>query len=313
MSLSNEAEFVEWQLARWPEARQRYVDLGRTARRPMQLGGLRMALQHNPARIVSTGAKTDKASVSKRPCFLCAKNRPAEQEAVPIIEGWELLVNPFPIFPIHFTIASADHRPQSAVPAEIASLAEELPGLAVFYNGSRAGASAPDHLHLQAVLKDELPLLNLVESLHPVTSPGILSSADLSADNNGSADSRRLPFLFYSSVITPDAEGMKTLVKTLEITGTDPATGLKDSGLVNALFWIDGPSGLLRAVMIPRRAHRPSCYPADPSAPRPGEFLISPGAIDMAGVMIVPRKEDFDNLTQADILRIYGDVAESPN
>lgn len=319
--LSYEAEFIEGQLDRWPEARARYADLGKTLRRPIKIGPVNLALQYNPARIVSTGAKTDKVSLDGRPCFLCASNRPAQQVALPVMEGWELLVNPFPIFPIHFTIASTAHRPQDHVPEDIAALAEQLPGLAVFYNGARAGASAPDHLHLQAVLKEELPLLNWVETVHPVDRPGLLHSSaleascfDLARSDSDVSDhpvtEMHFPFSFYSAVITPDVEGMRTLIRTLDITGHDPETGRKDPGLINAFFWIDAPSGLLRAVMIPRKAHRPSCYPVDPHHPNPGEFLISPGAIDMAGLMIVPRENDYLRLNEDDIIKIYQEVAE---
>lgn len=321
--LSYEAEFIEGQLDRWPEARTRYADLGKTLRRPMKIGPLNIALQYNPARIVSTGAKTDKVSLAARPCFLCASNRPAEQVALPVMEGWELLVNPFPIFPIHFIIASTTHQPQERVPEDIAALAEQLPGLAVFYNGARAGASAPDHLHLQAVLKEELPLLNWVETFHPVGQPGLLHSSSLLANwfdktrsdcdgelKDNSITDMHLPFSFYSAVITPDDEGMRILIRTLDITGHDPVTGLKDWGLINAFFWIDATSGLLRAVMIPRKAHRPACYPKDPQNPNAGEFLISPGAIDMTGLMIVPRENDYLGLKEDDIIKIYQEVAE---
>lgn len=291
-------DFVEWQLERWPEARGRYVALGNTLRRSVTLGDMVCGIQCNPARVVSTGAAVDKASVAARPCFLCPDNRPDCQKGVPILPGWVMLLNPYPVFPVHFTIAAESHIPQDRIPPEMASLAEELPGLTVFFNGARAGASAPDHLHLQAVRTEELPLMSLAAGLHPVGRPGAEWSDSWGPD---------LPFRFLSAVITPDGNGMRTLAHVLGTTGTDPATGLPDPGLVNAFFWIDNPSGLLRAVIVPRRAHRPSCY-----GTMPGQCLVSPGAIDMAGIIITPRREDYDSLTDADVRRIYTEVACPP-
>ena len=69
--------------------------------------------QFNPARLVSTGAKIDKATLAKRPCFLCEKNRPSEQIVLSFGEGFDILVNPFPILPVHFTIPSRHHQLQA--------------------------------------------------------------------------------------------------------------------------------------------------------------------------------------------------------
>lgn len=289
-------DFIEWQLGRWPEAKARYDALGSIRRRRMQLGDLTVGVQFNPARMVSTGAGIDKASLAKRPCFLCDENRPEEQEAAPVIQGWKMLLNPFPIFPVHLTFASERHRPQSALPAEIASIAEMLPGMTIFYNGSRAGASAPDHLHLQGVLTEELPLMKLVERSHPSARGGIMHIGEMGLD---------MPFSFVSAVITPDAAGMRTLVEILDVTGRDPETGLADPGLLNAYFWVDtAAGGLMRAVVVPRRAHRPGCY----TAPEGERRVVSPGAVDMAGVIITPRLEDFEALTEDEIRRIYREV-----
>lgn len=56
-----------------------------------------LKLQFNPARMVSTGAKIDKATIAKRPCFLCKDNRPQVQISLPFGEEFDILVNPFPI------------------------------------------------------------------------------------------------------------------------------------------------------------------------------------------------------------------------
>ena len=156
-------EFFNGQLAQWPEARQRYDDLAKVQTKTFVENGLRV--QWNPARMVSTGAKIDAKSLEKRPCFLCAANRPSNQfseliEDAVSGEQYELLVNPFPILPMHFTIPSKSHQPQRIAGhyPMVHQLTAKFPNLTVFYNGPRCGASAPDHLHLQAGTGDSLPL-----------------------------------------------------------------------------------------------------------------------------------------------------------
>ena len=286
---------IENQLADWDDAQHRYQDLRKTGRRIIEAGDLRMALQHNPARIRSTGAKTDAASIAERPCFLCSKNRPAEQHVYSLAPEWDLLVNPYPIFPVHFTIVNTQHKPQESIPFEIAEIADRIPGLAIFYNGASAGASAPDHMHLQAVLACELPLLQITEELHSVSEPGIKKSSEFKGE---------YPFEWLSAVITPDITGMHDLYTMTKVCGLNSTTGLPDKGLVNTFAWKDSKSGLLRMIVIPRRAHRPERY-YDKESP----LLVSPGAIDMAGIIITPREEDFNSITLRDIEKIYSDTA----
>lgn len=285
--------FIEEQLSEWPEARERYLALGQTQRRRFHLGDLEGAFQFNPARIVSTAAKTDAASVASRPCFLCKANRPKEQRVIPLNKDWEMTINPFPIFPVHFTIISTSHRPQDVPPLEMAGIAENFPDLAIFFNGASGGASAPDHLHMQAVLKSELPLLRIAEENHPDNLPGIMRSDMWGLD---------LPFVFLSAVITDDDEGGRDYLKMLALTGAG-ADGKPDKGLRNVFCW-KGESGLLRLIVVPRKCHRPSNY-----GESEGQFIVAPGAIDMAGVVILPRKEDFERITSEDLKKIYADVS----
>lgn len=284
-------EIMDGQLAVWPLARRNYQALGSTERRALTLGDMTVGIQHNPARIVSTGAKTDPKSLSERPCFLCKSNRPAEQAGVPIAEGWELLLNPFPIFPTHYTIVSTRHQPQEGLPLAMVEMAEKLPGHTVFFNGKRAGASCPDHLHCQAVMTHELPLMRLAEERHALDNVGnrVMTSSELGLD---------VPFSFTSVIVTPDDEGMRILASLEDIVGKEYV----DKGSLNFFVWIDR-DGLLRMVSVPRGAHRPSCYGSD----APDRHLISPGCIDMAGVIIAPRREDYDSLSASDIRAIYSE------
>ncbi len=288
-------DLVEHQLSIWSEARKNFDALTLIGRKQLKIGDLGAIAQHNPARIRSTGAKTDAESIRKRECFLCAGNRPSEQISYEWLPGWELLVNPYPILPIHFTIVDKQHRPQDAIPLDMALMAEKAPDLAIFFNGARAGASAPDHRHCQAVLKSELPLLRLTERYHTQSLPSIISSEKFGLD---------LPFNFISAIITPDKEGMILLSLVTKIKGEDSLTGEADPGLVNAFFWMDS-NGLLRIIVIPRRAHRPKCFYAEDET----AMTVSPGALDMAGLMILPIERDYERINPDLARKIYEEVA----
>lgn len=279
-------DFIDAQLSEWPLARDNYQALGKTERRTLQLGDLTVGIQHNPARIVSTAAKTDEKTLAERPCFLCSKNRPPQQTGIDIAENWELLLNPYPIFPSHFTIVSKTHQPQEGFPLDMVIMAEKMPGHTVFFNGKRAGASCPDHLHCQAVKTHELPLMRLIEERHSPEAGRTATHKDLNLD---------VPFAYKSVIITPDLEGMATLAELEDIIGKKYI----DEGRLNAFVWID-KNGMLRICAVARGAHRPSCYGQDE-----GQHLISPGCIDMAGVLIAPLKKDYDSLTEEDVRNIY--------
>ena len=280
------ASFRDSQLQKWPLARGNYDALALVERRRFKVGALEGAFQYNPARAVSTGAKIDAASINKRPCFLCSANRPAVQESLPVMPGWEFLLNPYPIFPLHFTIACSEHKAQGEIPLEMAAMAETLPGMAIFYNGARAGASAPDHLHCQAVMKSELPLLVYLEE---------------------GGDLQVLPYDVVYETITPDMEGMARLARIPSIAGIDKETHSPDAGLLNAFMWI-GADGLLRVAVVIRSAHRPACY----SATEGERLMVSPGAVDVAGIVILPRKEDFERITPEMVAGIYSEVCVPP-
>lgn len=288
---------IEHQLEVWEEARLNFFKLKEADRKIVRLDDIEVGVQCNPARIRSTGAAVDSKSISERPCFLCKSNRPTEQITIDRGDRWELLVNPYPILPVHFTIVSKRHEPQSHIPLDMAVMAENAPDLVIFYNGSRAGASAPDHLHLQGVLKSELPLTRLVEEHHSSAESGFMSS-----ERYG----KTLPYHFVSGVIRPDAKGMEALAKIPGAFGVDGESGKPDRGLVNAFFWI-GNDGWLRVVIVPRRGHRPRCYNAEGAE----RYVISPGCIDMAGLIIAPRREDFERIDGAKIREIYSEVAYS--
>ena len=273
---------LEQQLAVWPAAKQAFDNLEQVQTRVLSSSGL--ALQHNPARIISTTAKVAPAQTTVRPCFLCRENRPVEQLSFDAGDGFELLLNPYPILREHFCVVSRAHRPQKFQDCyeKMLKIAGQLePGYMIFYNGPRSGASAPDHLHMQIGRSEGIPLLDKLRENEPPAK---------------------------DEPITIQPFGFPVIV----IKGSDPAR-LWD--YISGMTVYDGDyeprmnvlsfnrDGQVITAIIPRSKHRPDCYYA-----QEGRILVSPGGIDMFGMIITPRKEDFESLTERQVLDIYRQV-----
>lgn len=265
------------ELTSWPLAATNYSTLGSALDRDTELGGwLRKRFVFY--RKASSTAKIDAESLASRPCFLCRANRPEAQLGLPFGE-WEILVNPYPLSPLHFTVVSAEHRPQSflyALPA-MTRLASMLPEMCVFYNGPACGASAPDHCHLQMVDRSMArPALLPVESLRPVAE---------TVDGAIYRDPLEAPYPFFI-LRAPGPEDMTRLAESVftSLPGSEPEP------MANVAM-IAGDGGNLIAFIAPRERHRPLCYGSGP-----GEMLVSPATIEMLGTLGTFRPEDFDRL-----------------
>jgi len=287
--------FFNTQLERWETAKKNYRDLKKVKTKELPIGEQAAVLQFNPARIVSTGAKIDKKNIEQRPCFLCEKNRPQEQKVKIFNSRFDILVNPFPILQMHFTITSRKHQPQTINGnfAEMMKLLNTYPELTVFYNGPKCGASAPDHLHFQAGTGEELPLRVQWARL----SRNLRQIAAMDEDNSISEVIGYLvpALVIRCNKIDKGERLFKTVYKALpeEEGDTEPP--------MNILAWKEDDSCLF--VILPRKKHRPDCYP---------EPMVSPGALDMAGLIITPRKEDYDNITPDQANAILKEVAITP-
>ena len=278
--------FFEAQLREWPLAHDNNEALDAVWSRELHSAKLPTALrvQCNPARIVSTGASIDKASIAARPCFLCSANRPEEQRSLALNGDFEWLVNPFPILRGHYTIASTTHRRQNIIEAygSLIQATKALPEeYIVFYNGPKCGASAPDHLHLQAGIGTGIPLVEYAKS---ITDTDHLQAI--------------APFGYQAYLIhnAEDTDTFNHLYHQLPI-----PEGEYEPRINVVAFRQDEQVSL---IVIPRRAHRPRCYTAEGES----RYLISPGALDMCGLLVTPRTEDYERLSVSQALGILCEV-----
>ena len=289
--------FFNRQLEKWDDARNRYHELRNVRTRELAMGASSIQVQWNPARMVSTGASIDKKAIAERPCFLCEANRPKEQTKKSVDNHFDLLVNPYPILPTHFTIPSVKHEPQRIrdIYGEIHKLLDEYPELMVFYNGPKCGASAPDHAHLQAGTSGRLPLQMSWQRL----SRNLTLLISLNDDENISLiDEYPCPALLIRSH-TPygDEQLFLRLYEALPMQDDDAEP------MMNIVSWRCDDEYL--SVVFPRGKHRPDCYYAQGN----DQYIISPGALDMAGLIITPRQEDFERLTSEKALSILNEVS----
>ena len=296
MEDSSISRFFNRQLEVWTDARHRFRDLKHVETR--QLSEL-LKLQWNPARIVSTGAKIDKKTLGERPCFLCDKNRPKEQMSKQIDEKFHLLVNPFPILPVHFTIPARKHQPQLIYKnyGEMHRFISLHSDLMVFYNGPKCGASAPDHLHFQAGTNGILPLQTNWQRLSR-------NLTDIISLNDEEKISVVRDFIVPAFVIiSKSAESDEALFRRLY--KAMPQRGDETEPMMNIISWRKGEEFI--SVVIPREKHRPEAYFAEGDA----RFVVSPGALDMSGLIITPREEDFRKLTEEKALSLLQECGVS--
>lgn len=296
MEDSSISRFFNRQLEVWTDARHRFRDLKHVETRQFSD---QLKLQWNPARIVSTGAKIDKKTLGERPCFLCDKNRPKEQMSKQIDEKFHLLVNPFPILPVHFTIPARKHQPQLIYKnyGEMHRFISLHSDLMVFYNGPKCGASAPDHLHFQAGTNGILPLQTNWQRLSR-------NLTDIISLNDEEKISVVRDFIVPAFVIiSKSAESDEALFRRLY--KAMPQRGDETEPMMNIISWRKGEEFI--SVVIPREKHRPEAYFAEGDA----QFVVSPGALDMSGLIITPREEDFRKLTEEKALSLLQECGVS--
>jgi Domain of unknown function (DUF4922) len=276
-------ELFKRQVRGWPQLAKGVQGLARAEMRPVRIDWFDIFIRHIPHRVTSTTAPVDSESVAKRPCFLCSGNLPPEEEGVQLSEDFTIYCNPFPIVDQHFTIAHRQHRLQRIANefGNMLDFAAVLPGYFIIYNGPECGASAPDHMHFQAGSRGLFPIEKDTARLSGITVP-----------NYG-----RNVFLFRGSDRSALIDRMDRAIDLLA-----QATGARGEPLVNiAVFhgreeWV--------AYLFPRAKHRPEVF-------NTGELTVSPAALDLCGIFVVPLKRDFERITSGAIASIFREVTLS--
>ncbi len=290
------------QLTEWNDFRERVLQLDCVELKKFDFGDFTIFTQFNPAREVSSNAKLDAKSIANRKCFLCEENHPVVQRGLPINKNFTVFVNPFPILKGHLTIINNLHQPQAILPviSEFILFTKELPNFTLLYNGPASGASAPDHLHFQAVFKGQLPF----ETEKDKVGKRILSESKANGRTVLANGKMELWTNYGRTTIHIESESAELAKSYFEqvykqyqmLNNNEEEPKMNLFGLYE--------NGIYHLFVFPRKRHRPECFFAEGEAFR----MVSPGAIDMAGILVLPRRKDFDEIDKNEIKSIYKEV-----
>ncbi|MBI5463457.1 MAG: DUF4922 domain-containing protein [Ignavibacteriales bacterium] len=284
----------------WPQCGEGYAALESIRVKEIACRGFSVHLQFNPKRIVSTGAKVDAAAIRQRLCFLCEDNLPAQQRGILYRNEFLILCNPAPIFHQHFTVSLTRHQPQVWEPFldPFFALSKDLgPIYSVFYNGAKCGASAPDHAHVQVCPKDAIPVEK--DARDPRRRKKFFdrgSTAILTLKEYGR------PTLVFEST---DAIELKVIVRRL-LAAAQQVLGIADEPMLNAICTYR--DGVWRLIVFLRSKHRPESYFKEGAE----QLFVSPAAVDIGGLIVTPREQDFERLDVPTVENLFDEVCLAP-
>lgn len=297
-NLSEKAEaLLKHQRINWNLAEGNFSALDYVKIKEYNFGDFNISTQFNPSRILSSSAKVDRESIENRKCFLCLENLPEVQKGVLYKEKYIILVNPYPIFKQHLTIPNVLHLPQLIEDcfSDLLDISKDLSDkFFVFYNGPKCGASAPDHLHFQAGLKNSTPL----EKHYPLL---LERGLQLFKSDNLTATLISEDIFNFICIQSDNKNKIETGFKKI-LVQLKKLDNFVEEPLLNIISLYE--NNMWNLFIVPRKKHRPDQFFAEDDS----KLLISPASVDMMGLLITPRKEDFENLTQNDIADIYNQV-----
>jgi hypothetical protein len=296
---------IEEQRATWPLLAEGVAALAAIETRRVRVAESEVVIQHNPKRIRSTAAAVDKASVEKRPCFLCAANFPAEEQGIAYGEELGLFCNPFPVLNRHLTIVHRRHIPQTIhgnFEILLRLAADLAPDYFVLYNGPQCGASAPDHLHFQACSRELLPIAQELRA-EIVADPAHCDVCETMPRDQFELFTLegcgRSVVVFRGSNLDEIARWFYRVIAEL------PVPDGHIEPMMNIVCTYERDT--FTVFLFSRAKHRPASFFAEGEA----QLIVSPGAIDMAGVIVTPRQEDFARLDGPTVEAIFNEVSFS--
>lgn len=287
------------QLIEWPTAKNSYEQFHSVKKKSISFDDFRIDLQFNPARVRSTCADINQGAIAERPCFLCYKNLPTEQKGFEILKKYLLLINPYPIFENHLTLSDPTHKPQAIIGRinDMLSLAKELESYTIFYNGPHCGASAPDHFHFQAVQKNTMPIDTEFDYLKKYKSRNLVYEDDIRIIQLKSY--LRKPLIFESEYREPIDYFFSKVYNQLHL------DEISNEPMINLLA--NYQNGNYRLTLFIRSKQRPSHYYKED----PERILVSPACVEMGGLIVTPREEDFQKINKENLSEIFKETCSN--
>ena len=295
-NLNNQVKSLfDEQVANWELARRNFAGLETVQTKTFNFGDFDIKVQFNPARIVSSGAKVDAKTIAERKCFLCSENLPAEQKGIET-GNYTILVNPFPIFPEHFTIPHSEHIQQQIKPffGDMLELARAMDDYLIFYNGPKCGASAPDHMHFQAGTKDFLPLINDYKRLKATHTDVLVENEEYKLFSM--KNYLRTIYCIESQNVQAAKHVFNSLYTNLQQSNTEEP-------MMNVVCSFENDTWY--TFVLPRKEFRPWQYTAEGDQ----QLMVSPATVEMCGIFITPIEKHFEKITKEDVKSILEQVS----
>ena len=295
-NLNNQVKSLfDEQVANWELARRNFAGLKTVQTKTFNFGDFDIKVQFNPARIVSSGAKVDAKTIAERKCFLCSEHLPTEQKGIEA-GNYTILVNPFPIFPEHFTIPHTEHIRQQIKPffGDMLELAKAMDDYLIFYNGPKCGASAPDHMHFQAGTRDFLPLISDYKKLK-ATHTNVLVE-----DDEYKVFSMKNYLRTVYCIESGNAKESKLVFNSLY---TNLQQSNTEEPMMNVVCTFE--DGIWYTFVLPRKEFRPWQFTAEGDQ----QLMVSPATVEMCGIFITPIEQHFEKITKEDVISILEQVS----
>lgn len=295
-NLNNQVKSLfDEQVANWELARRNFAGLETVQTKTFNFGDFDIKVQFNPARIVSSGAKVDAKTIAERKCFLCSEHLPAEQKGIET-GNYTILVNPFPIFPEHFTIPHIEHIRQQIKPffGDMLELAKAMDDYVIFYNGPKCGASAPDHMHFQAGTKDFLPLISDYKRLKATHTDVLVE------DDEYKVFSMKNYLRTVYCIESGNAKESKLVFNSLY---TNLQQSNTEEPMMNVVCTFE--DGIWYTFVLPRKEFRPWQFTAEGDQ----QLMVSPATVEMCGIFITPIEQHFEKITKEDVISILEQVS----
>jgi hypothetical protein len=281
----------------WRDLREGYESLKNVKERNLLCRGFSVRLQYNPGRIKSSTAEVSKANAKDRQCFLCLDHLPEGQRGILYRSDYLILGNPMPVFSSHFTVSQIDHRLQAIdehIQIFLQLLVDFGPGWTVLYNGPKCGASSPDHLHFQVAHSGQMPIEREIQEEKRLT---LITKVDSVSFYRVKDLGREVILLEGADPRSVEGVFKRYLNALTRILLVNEEPMMNIAGFYRERKW--------RLVIFLRRKHRPDAFFREGDA----RVVVSPGVIDMGGVLITPVEKDFDRLDAAAVESIYEEVS----
>ena len=290
-------ELLAEQKKSWPDLRKGCQVLRDVRERDVTCGGFSVRLQYNPGRIKSSLAAVGERGANERRCFLCLDHLPEGQKGILLRSDYLILCNPMPVFSSHFTVSHIDHRLQAItehIDTFLLLMADLGSGWMVLYNGPKCGASAPDHLHFQVAPSGQMPIEKEICEGEKLT---LMKQVDGVLLYRVRDLGREVIILEGDDPMAVGGafKGFLNVLKKVLLIDEEPMMNI--AGFYEERRW--------RLVIFPRKKHRPDAFFREGDA----RVVVSPGVIDMGGLLITPIEKDFDRLNAAAVEGIYGEVS----